>query len=418
MVRVMPVDQVCPQCGKRIPPAETACPYCAAGRGFPRLGRTPLTLALLLALIAGLWALTRYFTDGLSHRRQELAHEWFDRGQGDLARQYTGRAVDDFRTALVYSPDSAPFRLRLAEALAQGQQIRQAQAYLLALWDEQPGNATVNLELARLAARSGQIQDAVRYFHGAIYGEWETDSSVRRRDTRLELIRFLLDHHEVTQAESELIALAADLPPDPHLLDLVAGLFVEAKVDRRALDQYQRALRLDSKDPAALLGAGRAAFALGLYADAERYLKRAVEREPDNAQAKSLLETASLTQELNPYQPHLSLGERVQRTLEIFRTAEQRARQCAQSRGEDLLQKPPATDLAAGYSRARDLQKRMLARELRRDPELVDAAADVAFQLEQEAAQQCGTPSGADLAVLLLSHQNAAGGQSSGGQSQ
>ena len=408
----MAADQVCPQCGERIPPAETACPYCAAGKGFPRLGRTPLTLALLLTLIAGLWALTRYLTEGLSQRRQELAQQWFARGEGDLARQRTGSAVDDFRTALVYSPDSARFRLRLAEALAQGNQIRQAQAYLMALWDEQPGNATVNLELAQLAALSGDMRNAVRYYHGAIYGEWDTDPSASRRETRLGLIRFLLDHHDVTQAESELIALAADLPPDPHLLRQVAGLFAEAKADRRALEEYQRALRLDQQDPGALAGAGRAAFALGRYADAERYLKRAIEREPENSEAKSLLKTATLTQELNPYQPHLSLNERVQRTLELFHTAEQRGRQCAQSRGEDLLQKSPATELAASYSRARDLEKRMAPRELRRDPELIDAAVDVAFQLEQEAAQQCGAPTGADLALLLLSRQNAAGGQS------
>ncbi len=403
----MPADLLCPQCGKQIPSPETACPHCAGGKGRPRLGRTPLTLALLLALIAALWALTGSFTRELSSRRQQLAQEWFARGQQDLSQDRAPQAADDIRTALVYSPDNAQFRLRLAEALARGNQVHQAQAYLLALWDEEPGNATVNLELARLAARSGQTQQAVRYFHGAIDGLWESNPSERRRETRLELIGFLLDHREQAQAESELLALAADLPADPHLLDQVGSLFAKAHADRRALDEYRRALRLESKDPVALAGAGRAAFALGLYNDAERYLKAAGEQNSLDAEASARLRTATLVLQLDPYRQHLSLDERVRRALTIFRQAKSRAEQCAQARGEDLKSRPPVTVLETAYARAHDLEPRVTSRFLRRDPDMIDAAVDTAFQLEQASAQQCGTPTGADLAIFLLAQKDA-----------
>jgi transcriptional regulator GlxA family with amidase domain len=40
---------------------------------------------------------------------------------------------------------------------------------------------------------------------------------------------------------------------------------------------------------------------------------------------------------------------------------------------------------------------------LRRNPDLADIAMDLVFRIERETSTVCGTPTGADLALLLIS---------------
>ena len=72
--------------------------------------------------------------------------------------------------------------------------------------------------------QNGETEQALRYYHNAIYATWPGDQEVERRDTRLELIEFLLGTNAKAQAQSELIALAANLPDDPSQHALVGGV--------------------------------------------------------------------------------------------------------------------------------------------------------------------------------------------------
>ena len=97
-------------------------------------------------------------------------------------------------------------------------------SYLINLWEREPENGHVNLELARIAAQKGETEQALRYYNNAIYATWPGDQEVERRDTRLELIEFLLSINAKAQAQSELIALAANLAtirPSTH----ASGIF-------------------------------------------------------------------------------------------------------------------------------------------------------------------------------------------------
>ncbi len=83
------------------------------------------------------------------------------------------------------------------------------------LWDRQPEDGLVNLELARIAVQKEQTEQALRYYHNAIYATWPEDQpddqEGKRREARLELIGFLLRTNARAQAESELIALAENV---------------------------------------------------------------------------------------------------------------------------------------------------------------------------------------------------------------
>lgn len=122
-------------------------------------------------------------------------------------------------------------------------QLAEARNYLLSLWEREPGNGTVNLELAHLAVRQRSEPDALRFFHGAIYGAWDEDATTRRRAARLELVHFLLDSGDNARAQAELIALAAGLRREPELQTQAGELMLRAGGYEPALTLFRQAWR-------------------------------------------------------------------------------------------------------------------------------------------------------------------------------
>ena len=139
--------------------------------------------------------------------------------------------------------------------------------------DREPENGLVNLELARIAVQKRQTEQALRYYHNAIYATWPEDQEGKRRDARLELLEFLLDTNARAQAESELIALAENVDSDSPEQVRLGGLFVRTLDYERAFAAYRFGLKNDRHNREALAGAGLAAFELGRYPEARRYLQ-------------------------------------------------------------------------------------------------------------------------------------------------
>lgn len=398
----MPTDLVCPRCGERLSAGEPECPYCAGRGKVPLHHHEAVIIAGVVVVAVVLWVATTFVTKAYAARQQQLARQWFERGEGDLRTARFDAAVQELQTALAYSPENFQFRLRLAEALAAEGQTRQAQAYLHVLWDEEPGNGTVNRELAQLAARNHDVAAALRFYHGAIYGLWQDNPAQRRRETRMELIQFLLANRAQQQAQSELIGLADDLPRDPALKLRVAGLMMKAGDYRRALQEYREVISIDPNDADALAGAGDAEFSLQMYREASDYLRRAVAAHTPDPQAAAELQTTELVLLMDPYQPRLTASEREQRILNAFAQAGNRLQQCASSRSIALDQPSGSSPLPADYASWRALKPSINARELRRNPQHGDAAMDLVVRIERDSAQICGPGSAADEALMLV----------------
>ena len=123
-----------------------------------------LLLALLFAITA---ALARTY-----HAREEgLVSEWFQKGNTDLADGKPTQAFEDFRNSLSYGPENTNVQLRLAEALLADGRFTEARSYLVNLWDRAPGSGEVNLDLAHVSMQTGDMDQAIRYFRGAIFGQ-------------------------------------------------------------------------------------------------------------------------------------------------------------------------------------------------------------------------------------------------------
>jgi tetratricopeptide (TPR) repeat protein len=358
---------------------------------------------VMLALVAGLAVIFFLAVTGLSRayraQRESLGSRWFSRGVADLRAERFDSAVTEFRSALLYSRDDYAYQLNLAEALIGLKRTAEASTYLLTLWDRQPDDGLVNLELARIAAQRGQTEQAQRYYHNAIYATWPDDQEGKRRDARLELIEFLLgnDVRARAQAESELIALAENIGDDVAQQQQVGDLFVRTLDYERAFEFYRLSLKSDQHNRGAFAGAGLAAFELGRYTEARKYLQSAVAANSDDVDSAALLKTTDLVLAVDPFQRQISMGERNRIVVEDFAAAGERIKACAQK--SSAVTKPGQPNLAESWA---NMKPRVTELELRRNPDLVESAMDVVFEIERETSVRCGAPAGKDLALLLI----------------
>ncbi len=259
--------------------------------------RTPLTAAERLAkrrlivqdtlALTGLFVITVLFAvltyllfQSYSQHQKDAAARWLRRGESALRAGKPLSAVYALRSALAYAPTDRRTEIELAKALADSGNIQEATVYFNALWEAEPGNGQINLELARLALASHRIPAALQYYHASIYGTWEGDGAKRRREVRLELVNHLIDLHRYSEARDELL-IAAGNAGDNDVADRlrIAGLLLEAHAPADALHLYRD---LAARKPApveAVQGAGRTAVLLGRYLEAKQYLERAVAAE-------------------------------------------------------------------------------------------------------------------------------------------
>ena len=358
-----------------------------------RAGQAGAILWLTLALVPA-FGLTAVATRAYRTEQQRQARSWFARGEAFLRDGHAVEAIASFHNALAFSREDERFRLRLAQALAAAGRTAEARAYLLTLRNVQPGDGEINLELARLAARDGDVDNAARFYRHAIEGAWNDSGEERRRDVRLELAGFLIARGRQLQARTALIALHGDQPAGTPVERSAAALMLEAGLDAQASAIYEAILRRDPADHEALAGAGRAKFNQGQYTAAVSLLLRATGERGGDPRSAELLATARLIVDADPYQRRLPMSVRAKRTERALESARARLSRCSADRQDPALRQLSAELQTVGGLDAHDFA---------RSPEAIDAAMDLVYRIEQAAAAACGEPDQPlDRALLLL----------------
>lgn len=362
------------------------------------LAREPVILALLFGLAVvcflAVGGLSRLF-----HAQQDsLGNRWFTRGVADLNAKKFDPAVLEFHTALRYSRDNYSYQLNLAEALIGLGRTSEAYSYLINLWEQEPEDGLVNLALARIAAQTGGTNQALRYYHNAIYAAWPGDGEEQRRAARVELIEYLLKINAKAQAQAELMALAANLGDESAEQAHLGDLFLRSQDYQHALSAYEMTLKSNRHDRAALAGAGLSAYETERYQLAQKYLQAAVAADPTDAQSAGLLRTTELVLEKDPFRMELSAAHRNRNVVDAFATAGDRLKACGGASGSAG---PVAAQPSLGDSWA-ETKPRVTERNLERDPDLVESVMDLVFTIERQTAATCGSPTGPDMALILI----------------
>lgn len=370
-----------------------------------------LLTTLLLLLVSVVFTA---FAARMYHKKYHvLGDEWFAQGEQDFHAGSAASALSDYRNALLYSPGNTNFQFHLAQALAATGRNDEARAYLVTLLSDSPGSGEINLELARIAAHGGakMMPVALRYYHAAIYGVWDTDPIAMRWHVRKEFCEYLLDNNAMNQSEAEIIALADNTGPEDLPGQKAAGnLLLRAKMWSRALQEFQTMLSHETRDEDALAGAANAAFQLGQYSQAEEYFERLPREKLATPDLAKMHEVSKDVAALNPFAPRLPTEEKVKRTVAALALARARATACESQHGESPAGSSSKPTLDAALATSNQNAADWTARNLRKYPERIEPAMSSVFAMEDAAAGQCGEPQGADYALWLM-------GRSRGGSS-
>ena len=387
--------------------SPTRIPSTAADHG--KYSREIVLLTTLLLLLV--FMIFTAFAARMYHKKYHvLGDEWSTRGDQDFHSGNAAAALKDYRNALLYSPSNANFQFHLAKALAATGRFDEARAYLVTLLSDSPGSGEINLELARIAAHDGpkMMSDALRYYHAAIYGVWDTDPIAMRWQVRKELCDYLLDNNATNQAEAEIIALADNTNPEDFAgQETVGNLLLRARMWSRALQAFQTLLSHNPDDDGALAGSATAAFQLGQYSQAEEYLERLPREKLADLELARMHEISRSVLSLNPFAPGLSTNEKAQRTAKAIALAQARANVCERQKGGAPPPGASTSALASAIAINNQNANDWTERNLRKYPDRIKPAMSSVFEMENAAAGLCGEPQGADYTLWLIGRSRA-----------
>jgi tetratricopeptide (TPR) repeat protein len=361
--------------------------------------RDAVTFLGLTLLTAVLFAVTLFLFRSFAAHRAELAQRWSERGRIAISQGKPDQAVVALRTALSCAPDDRSSELLLAQALGDAGHLDEAYNYFLGLRETEPGDGFINLRMARLAAQKRDTQAAVNYYRAAIYGTWEGDGTVRRREVRLELARYLIAHHDNDNARSELLIAGGNNPNDVGFALILADLLQQAGYRQDALSYYQKVLALEPKNETALAAAGRMEYEGGNFEEAHRLLEEAVREQGDApADISTMIENSARIVSLSPAEK-LSAGERVERILRARELAKRRFDSCVAQVSTAGALASPLQSLGARWANA---DAKLSREDLLEEAIAQDATIRLIFDTEVQTNQICGAPSGDDALLLLL----------------
>src|SRR5690349_20944540 len=389
----------CPSCGQRLSPGEQ-CPACSRRTAsIFRLIHRELVLLGVLAVIAGLvyWG-TQAFARSMARTKVATGAAWFRQGQKDLHEGRPDAAVASFRRASVNDRSKTLYTESLAAALIASGHKTEARQILLQLREGSPENPQVNVELARLSAQQGEVPEALRYYHNALYGIWTGDKiDQRQTQVRAELINFLIAQHARDQALAEILALAYHLPNDvPSHLEL-GDMFARVNDPQRARTEFLWVLRHDPRSQTALQGAAQAAFQMRDYAQAKRLLEQVEHRTQPQ---QELLNSVMLITSNDPFQRHLDYAERARRLKAAFKQANTALNVC---RTQTTADKGPLDALAQKFA---GLSSSVTEAKLRLSPDLAFPVLELIEEAETEIGKACGPLSPLDQALLLIAQKD------------
>ena len=205
----------------------------------------------------------------------------------------------------------------------------EARSYLVNLWDQAPGSGEVNLDLAHVSMQTGDMDQTIHYFRGAIFGSWENDPRSRGEMCGSNCANSFSPSGRTSDAQAEIAGLAADTPAEDGALREENGrLFLRVGEPGKALAEFEAALQIESAaKPVACRRRPCRHLKTATTLKAEPYFSKADRENPSDEIHASLM----LVQDVlgnDPYLAGLSDEEQARRSLRDFEQGLERLRKC------------------------------------------------------------------------------------------
>lgn len=371
--------------------------------------RDGMVFLVLSAVTIALFTVTLFLFKSFEQRREDLARQWSQRGKAALQNGHPAQAVNALRTSLSYEGNGTEDQLLLAQALAEAGRLEEARSYFLNLRDAHPGDGFVNLQLARLARKQGDAQEAIDDYRASIFGNWQGDGAIRRREVRLELADYLAQRGNPAAAQVEILIAAGNAPEDSRSDQTFGDRLQAIGALPDALQFYQRSLASHPREPVLLAKAGRVAYKLGNYERAFRYLSEAEQAQPrealsdtERSELATLAANAKRIPELRITRD-LPATERADHLVVAAQIARTRLSACSlQLHGPTDTQTAEPPQLATVKQGWTKLNERLRRSVLEKDAALEDQVMQLIDDTEAQTAAVCGQPKGDDALLLML----------------
>jgi tetratricopeptide (TPR) repeat protein len=321
----------------------------------------------------------------------ELANEArhdYDRGMDLLRSGNAAEAVNLLSKAHAIERTNPVYEVALAQALISAAKLDEAKNLLEDLFQREPNDGDANLLEARILAQQGKTDDAVAYYHRAIYGIWRSNPDQRRIATRLELAQYLAAHGDTTDLLAELLPLEASVQKNSAILQQVARLYLQAGSPARAEAACRELIHDNPGDAQNYVTMGDAELSQGNYRHAETAFQNAARLDPSRLFAQRLQLSQTMAA-LDPTVRSLSSTEKYRRSMRILQLSRDALDRCSKS--------PEAKEMIADTDKV--LGEKMRGPMMN---ELAEDRLSLAGQLWQTRLTSCGPSTSPDEEPLRL----------------
>lgn len=331
------------------------------------LDKTNLRSTTLIAIVLVVaFALTGFFSSAYQREKRTLGRRHYSEGialekKGDLAA-----AVEEYRKALIFSPDDADYRISFAAALIGSGHLEEAESHIDQLLQEDPTNGVLNRMRAKLSQGKNNISQAIDYYQRAVYEYWPQDRLAERAQARWELIGLLEKAGRREESVGELMTLYANTTISPKSKIDIGFSLLKDGASSEAAQVFRDLIRAAPKDAEPHRGLGEAYLISGEYVSARHEFERALRLDPSFKAAASSLALTNAIIDMDPDLPGLKNSERLRRSQNLLKRVVDDLSECSGGIGfKDRAEE--ANNLMNG-SKASDsdvpLQMRNLAQRL------------------------------------------------------
>ncbi len=275
--------------------------------------------ALVSLLLVGAFVFTGFASSFYRRERLSLGEAHYQNGQALIVCGKTGEATEEYRKAILFSPDKSAYRLSLVTALIDAGRLDEAQAHAEQLLGEDPTNGRLNVMLARVAARRHRTQQAIDDYERAVYEYWPAAEAGERREARWELVSLLGQAGRRNEAVGELMQLYANAPADAKIRAKVGFLLLSYGATSEASRVFRDLVRDAPQNGDAHKGLAEAYFAAGDYISARHEFQRAARMTPKDAGIANELALSNSVIDLDPALPDITSAERFRRSGNLLR---------------------------------------------------------------------------------------------------
>ncbi|MEO5820593.1 MAG: chloride channel protein [Vicinamibacteraceae bacterium] len=303
------------------------------------------TVGIILAAVAALAAADTWLVRADRAQNRADARRNFEAGLKLEVGGDPKGAVHRFQGAVGLARGERTYRVALARAELSSDRVEEAQAALTDVLRQHHTDGEANLLMARASARRGAGEDAMAYYHRALYGHWPNDAAAHRAEVRFEVIDLLARRGPSRELLAELLLLEQSTE-DPAIDRRIADLYLRAGAPDRSLDAWRRISRASPRDPAAYVGMGEAHLARHQYRAAAASFRTALRLDPRNERAQQHLALSDDVTALDPTGRGLSARTRYERSIALLALVRQELRECRPASADAARALPPVDEPA------------------------------------------------------------------------